>query len=100
MQDISSFSELTPKLIGNFASCLVKILNGYKELGVGAFNLVTYSGAVNQNNECYWLNMKLISRPFPKGVYTNDTGPMERLYDVWVIDTMPEIVAEKLRVHF
>lgn len=44
--------------------------------------------------------MKLISRPFPKGVYTNDTGPMERLYDVWVIDTMPEIVAEKLRVHF
>ena len=99
-QGISSLSELTLKLIDDFVSCLVKLLNGYKELGVGAFNLVTYSSAVNQNHEYYWLNMKLISRPFPKGVYTNDTGPMERLYDVWVIDTLPEMVAEKLRIHF
>ena len=37
-QGISSLSELTPKLIDNFASNLVKTLNGYKELGVGAFN--------------------------------------------------------------
>ena len=99
-QGISSLSELTPKLIDDFAFNLVKTLNGYKELGVGAFNLVTYSSPINQNHEYYWLNMKLISRPFPKGVYTNDTGSMERLYDVWIIDTLPEIVAERLRPHF
>ena len=91
---------MTPKLLDDFTSHLLKALNGYKELGVGAFNLVTYSSAINQNHEYYWLNMKLISRPFPKGVYTNDTGSMERPYDVWIIDTLPEMVAKKLRNHF
>ena len=38
---------------------------------------------------------QLISRPYPKGVYTSDTGPMERLEDVWVIDTLPEELARK-----
>jgi len=29
------------------------------------------------------------------GVYKSDTGPFERLYNAWVIDTLPEIVAEQ-----
>jgi len=43
------------------------------------------------------LNIKLISRPYPSGIYTDDTGPLERLYDAWVIDTLPEMVAEELK---
>jgi len=30
-------------------------------------------------------------------VYTNDTGPLERLCDAWVINTLPEMVAEELK---
>jgi len=98
--EISSLSDLDEKLIDDFVSCLMKVLRGYKEMGVGAFNLATYSGAINEKLDYYRLIVKLISRPFPKGVYTSDTGPMERLYDVWVIDTLPEEVAEKIRAYF
>ena len=87
---ISSLSDLTQKRTDDFVHCLRNILKGYKQLEVGAFNLGAYSGPMNQKQDYYWLNMKLISRPFPKGLYTNDTGPMERLYDAWVIDTLPE----------
>ena len=37
---------------------------------------------------------------YKSGVYTSDTGPFERLYDAWVIDTLPEIVAEQLQPFF
>jgi len=95
--EISSLSDLDERLIDNFVSCLIKVLRGYKRMGVGAFNLATYSGAVNERPEYYRLMVKLISRPFPRGVYTNDTGPMEKLYGVGVIDSLPEYVAEKIR---
>lgn len=96
--EISSLSDLDEKLIDDFVSCLIKVLRGYKQIGVGAFNLATYSGAINERLDYYRLMVKLISRPFPRGVYTNDTGPMERLYGVWVIDTLPEEVAKGMKI--
>ena len=75
-------------------------MKGYKELGVGSFNLITFSGPIDKRLDHYRLNAKLISRPYPSGVYTNDTGPFERLCDAWVIDTLPEVVAGNLRPFF
>jgi galactose-1-phosphate uridylyltransferase len=95
-----SLAELGERQIADFADCLVKALKGYKKLGIGSFNLVTFSGPIHKHLDYYKLNVKLISRPYPGGVYTNDTGPLERLCDIWVIDTMPEIVADKLRPSF
>ena len=99
-RDISSLTELDEGQIDDFADCITKALKGYKELGIGSFNLVTYSGHIGEKLDYYRLNVKLISRPYPGGLYTNDTGPTERLYDVWVIDTLPETVAEELRPFF
>jgi len=99
-KEISSLAELDERRIADFAACLVKALKGYKELGVGSFNLVSFSGPVGKRLDHYRLSAKLISRPYPSGVYTNDTGPFERLCDAWVIDTLPEIVAENLRPFF
>ena len=93
----SSLAELDEPQIADFADSLVKALKGYKKLGIGSFNLVTFSGPIGERLDYYPLTAKLISRPYPAGVYTNDTGPFERLYDAWVIDTLPEMVAEKLR---
>jgi galactose-1-phosphate uridylyltransferase len=90
-------TELDEKEIADFADSLAKALKGYKKLGVGSFNLVTFSGPIGERLEHYRLNVKLISRPRPRGLYTNDTGPTERLCDVWVIHTLPEMVAENLR---
>jgi UDPglucose--hexose-1-phosphate uridylyltransferase len=96
----SSLVDLGERQIRDFASCLVKALTAYKKLGIGSFNLVTYSGPIGEKLDHYRLSAKLISRPYPAEVYTNDSGPLERLYDVRVIDTLPEMVAENLRPFF
>jgi len=44
--------------------------------------------------------VKLISRPYPRGIYTNDTGFFERMYDLWIIDTLPEETARQARPFF
>mgnify|MGYP001085548022 CR=1 FL=1 len=99
-KNISSLAELGKKQIADFASCLIKALKGYKKLGIGSFNLVTFSSPIGEKLDYYRLDARLISRPYPQGVYTNDTGPFERLYDAWVIDTLPEMVAKQLRPFF
>ncbi|MFB0559682.1 MAG: hypothetical protein ACETWM_00425 [Candidatus Lokiarchaeia archaeon] len=98
--EASSLTELGQKEIKDFASSLSKVLQGYKKIGIGSFNLASFSASIKETLDYYCLNIKLISRPFPRGVYTSDTGPMERLYDVWVINTLPETVAEEMKRFF
>ncbi|NVM25672.1 MAG: hypothetical protein HWN70_07110 [Desulfobacterales bacterium] len=96
----SSLADLDEKEIDGFAGNLTKALCGYKEIGIGSFNLITYSGPLDKTLHYYSLHTKLFSRPYPKGVYTSDTGPMERGYDVWVIDTLPEELANRMKPFF
>jgi UDPglucose--hexose-1-phosphate uridylyltransferase len=95
-----SLADLNETQIDEFAANLTKVLCGYKEIGIGSFNLITYSGPLGKKLDYYSLHAKLFSRPYPKGVYTSDTGPMERGYDVWVIDTLPEELANRMRPFF
>jgi len=97
---VSSLADLNDEEIAEFARCVVNILKAYKEMGVGSFNLLTYSAAIDELLPYYRLNVRIISRPYPKGVYVNDTGPFERLYDSWVIDTVPEEIAKRIRKFF
>lgn len=95
-----SLGDLNETQIDEFADNLTKVLCGYKEMGIGSFNLITHSGPLDKKLDYYSLHTKLFSRPYPKGVYTSDTGPMERGYDVWVIDTLPEELANRMRPFF
>lgn len=99
-KEVSSYTELNIKQISDFAEALEKVLRGYKKMGVGSFNLITFSGPIGEHLDYYSLNAKLISRPFPQGIYTNDTGTFERLQDEWVIEFLPEDVADKMRKSF
>ncbi|MFC2027451.1 hypothetical protein ACFLU3_02060 [Chloroflexota bacterium] len=96
-KDVSNFTDLNTKQIGDFAEAIEKVLLGYKKMGVGSFNLITFSGPIGEKLDHYSLNAKIISRPFPQGVYTNDTGTFERLQDEWVIEFQPEDVAAKMQ---
>lgn len=95
--DTSAFTDLTDEHIRDFAHALVEVLRGYKELGVGSFNLNFFSGPIGERTEYCPLSAKLISRPFPRGLYSSDTGPFERLQDEWVIEYLPEDVAAMIR---
>jgi len=97
--EVSSLAEVNERQIERFSLYLSSVLKAYQEIGVGSFNLVTLSGPIDGNEASfYWMSAKLISRPYPKGIYTNDSGPMERLQDVWVIDTLPEELANRIKV--
>lgn len=96
-KNVNCFSNLNTQQIKDFAETITKVLRGYKKMGVGSFNLITFSGAIGEQSEYYSLHAKIISRPFPQGVYTNDTGTFERLQDEWVIEFRPEDVAKSLR---
>ncbi len=99
-KEASNLAELDLKQIEDFANAVIKVLRSYKQMGVGSFNLCTFSGPIGERLDYYALNAKLISRPFPQGIYTNDTGPFERLQDEWVIETLPEEIARKVKEGF
>jgi UDPglucose--hexose-1-phosphate uridylyltransferase len=109
-KSVASVTDLTEKQIDDFVSALLKVFKGYKSAqSVGSFNIASYSAParahygpeeVKGTSTSYWLVLKLFSRPSPKGVYTNDTGPMERMYDSFVIDSVPEQLAESLKPFF
>jgi galactose-1-phosphate uridylyltransferase len=100
VKGISSFSELNEHHLDTLSECMSKILKGYKSMGVGSFNMVSFSSGIDQKLPYFTLHFKIISRPYPQGIYTNDAGPFERLYDVWVVDTLPEETSRTLRKLF
>ena len=93
-------TDLDPGQVKAFSWALVRLLKAYHSMGVGSFNLVTYSPPMDRLPPAFPFHVKLISRPFPRGIYTNDTGFFERMYDLWIIDTLPEEVARQARPFF
>ncbi|HEX78333.1 MAG TPA: hypothetical protein G4O03_08030 [Dehalococcoidia bacterium] len=96
-KDISSFLEMGGGGVDAFAFCIRQVLGCYRRMGVGSFNLITFSGPIGEKLAYYCFHARIISRPSPRGLYSSDTGPMERLQDEPVIETLPEDVAGQMR---
>ena len=84
----------------DFADAVVRVLRGYKAMGMNSFNLVTYSAAIGDRPEHFRFSARIISRPIFQPLYTNDAGSMERFYGISVIEAMPERVASEMRKQF
>ena len=94
----ASLADLDQGQVKTFSWALVRLLKAYHSMGVGSFNLVTYSPPMGGTlPPAFPFHVKLISRPYPSGIYTNDTGFFERMYDLWIIDTLPEEIARQAR---
>jgi galactose-1-phosphate uridylyltransferase len=98
---ISSLAQLDESRTETFSNFLTMVLKAYEGMSIGSFNLCTLSGPIDEDfSNCYWMSARLISRPYPRGIYANDSGPMERIQGVWVIDTLPEELALKMKLAF
>ena len=97
---VCSIFDLNERHRGDFASCMVKLLRGYKAMGVTSFNLTTFSGPAGEEPAHYSLNAKIISRPPTTPFYTSDSGFMERFQHESIIETLPEDLARRMRVGF
>ncbi|MFW6125974.1 MAG: hypothetical protein ACOC58_02600, partial [Chloroflexota bacterium] len=96
----ANLADLNEEQAKGFADAVIRILKCYKEMGVNSFNLVTYSGPTGENPDHYLLNARIVSRPWFQPWYTADCGFMERFFDGWVIETLPEDVARSARQWF
>lgn len=85
---------------GDFAAAILKILHCYRAMGVNSFNLITYSAPLTEHPDYFLMSARIISRPVFRPLYTSDAGSMERFYDVWIIETLPEEVAREMRESF
>ena len=99
-KEAGNLATLAEKQTRDFATAITRILYCYKKMGVNSFNLITYSAPLMQNPNYYRLSARIISRPVFQPFYTSDSGFMERFYDVWVIETLPEDVAGEMRASF
>lgn len=97
---VSDLAELNQMQIEALAQAVITTLRAYKTAGVNSFNVVTYSASIGQPVDYFWLTARIISRPRFQPYYTNDTGFMERLFDEWVVETLPEDVARSLRAAY
>ncbi len=97
---VSNLMDLRDREIVGFADCVVKLLKGYKEMGVNSFNMSTFSAPLGDRLEYYSLHAKLISRPVLQPFYRNDTGILERFHHEADIEVMPETFAESARAFF
>ena len=89
--------ELAEPEIAGFADCLVRLLRGYKQMGVNSFNLTTFSASLGEGLNYYSLHAKLISRPVLRPFYRNDTGILERFHYEADIEVEPEASAQAMR---
>ena len=79
---------------------LYRVLKGFEQMGVESFNLSSYSAPCDGDYEFFRLHFRIIARPRPAQLYTNDSGFMERLQIEPVVDTLPELLAEEMRKFF
>jgi len=84
----------------DFAAAITKILHCYRAMGINSFNLITYSARLTERPDYFLMSARIISRPVFRPLYTSDAGFMERFYDVWIIETLPEEVAREMRESF
>jgi UDPglucose--hexose-1-phosphate uridylyltransferase len=85
----------------DFADAIVMVLRCYKaQEGVNSFNLITCAAPLGDRMEHFRMSARIFSRPAFQPLYTNDTGPIERLYGTSVIETLPEDVAREMRDAF
>ena len=97
----SCIIELNKNEIMDLSLGISKIFRGFSSFGFQSFNMSIYSGPLDRNISDYFLvNLKIISRPNLKVLYTADKGFMEVLHNEAIILTLPEKVAEDLKRNF
>lgn len=99
-KQVGNFVDFDKRHTYDFADAVVRVLRGYKSMGMNSFNLVTYSSAIGDRSEHFRFSARIMSRPVFQPLYTNDAGSIERFYGISIIEAMPEQVASDMRKWF
>ncbi len=95
----SSIANLTDNEVEDLGDGIARVLKYYDAQGYNSFNLAIYSGPI-AGTECYWTNLRLISRSNLEPYYRSDATYFERLHCESMTDKKPEDLCLELRKHF
>lgn len=97
----SCLTELNNNEIADLGEGLSKIFVGLSSLGLQSFNMNVYSGPLKKEiTEYFLINLRIISRPNLRNMYTSDKGFMEILQEEPIISSVPEETSKKLEAFF
>jgi len=97
----SCLTELNNNEIADLGEGLSKIFVGLSSLGLQSFNMNAYSGPLKREiTEYFLINLRIISRPNLRNMYTSDKGFMEILQEEPIISSVPEETSKKLKAFF
>jgi galactose-1-phosphate uridylyltransferase len=96
----SHFLEMDNTDIQGLAAGLVKVLQGYADLGISTFNFAVYSGPIQQRDESFRCFVRIISRQNVYENYRTDDYFLQKLLRNELIVMPPEALAKSLRRHF
>jgi UDPglucose--hexose-1-phosphate uridylyltransferase len=97
---VSNLADFDKRHTHDFADAVVRVLRGYKAMGMNSFNIVTYSAAIGDCMDHFSFSARIMSRPVFQPLYTNDTGSIERFYGISIIEALPEQVAAEMSKWF
>ncbi len=101
VRDTSTFLELESEDLVNLAKGISNTLTFYAETGCSAFNMLFYSGKLNEHTDYFWCGLKLICRANVRPLYLNiDSWYMPRLLWEDIVADTPEELAETVRKYF
>lgn len=100
VDEACSLLDLEERLSSDLAEVMVRLLRGYKSMGINSFNVSSFSAQAHKRIDHYRLHVKLIARPVYEPYYRNDTGILERFHGQADIDKAPEETAALLREQF
>lgn len=97
----SNFFEYDDKDLDGITDGLTRILSFYKkELKMGSFNYILYSGPLGENSKSFWSSVKIVTRPNFNNNYISDIhiAPIF-YYENWFAH-VPESLAKQLQAYF
>ncbi len=101
VRNASNFLELSSEDLKDLAKGVSSVLRFYSDAGCSAFNMLFYSGNLQEHTNTFWCGLKLVSRPNVRPVYLSiDSWYMPKLLWEEITAESPEELAEKVRTYF
>jgi len=96
----SNFVKLSDDEIEGMGEDIANMLNAFYNIGVKSVNMTIFTAPINRDWKFFKINVRIVARKNPAMFYTNDRAFMEIFHREVVITSLPEELANKLRIFY
>ena len=96
----SNFVKLSDNEIEDMGEDIANMLNAFYNIGVRSVNMTIFTAPINREWKFFKINVRIVARKNPAMFYTNDRAFMEIFHREVVITSLPEELADKLKIFY